>query len=139
MPSVCDGVDWLYSDIVKDHFFNPRNILLNETEYVSDGIGVVGSPACGDMMAVWIQVDPKNKCITECKWRTFGCASAIASTSMMSVMATENGGMTLARAKRMTPEAIIERLGGLPDRKYHCSVLGHAALREAIKDYEEIL
>ena len=136
---VCDGVDWLYSDIVKDHFFNPRNILLNEAHYVADGIGVVGSPACGDMMAVWIRVDPKTGRISECKWRTFGCASAIASTSMMSVMATESGGMTLARAKHMTPEAIIERLGGLPDRKYHCSVLGHAALREAIKDYEESL
>lgn len=55
---------------------------------------------------------------------------------MLSVMATENGGMALARAKRLTPEAIIERLGGLPDRKYHCSVLGHQALREAILDYE---
>lgn len=139
IPPVCDGVDWLYSDIVKDHFFNPRNILLNEVEYVADGLGVVGSPACGDMMAVWIKVDLETKRITECKWRTFGCASAIASTSMMSVMATENGGMLLARAKRMTPEAIIERLSGLPDRKYHCSVLGHTALREAIKDYEESL
>jgi NifU-like protein len=135
--NVCDGVEWLYSDIVKDHFFNPRNILLNEAEYEADGLGVVGSPACGDMMAVWIQVNRETKRITECKWRTFGCASAIASTSMMSVMATENGGMTLSRAKRITPEAIIERLNGLPDRKYHCSVLGHAALREAIKDYEE--
>lgn len=139
IPSVCDGVDWLYSDIVKTHFFNPQNILLNEVEYMADGLGVVGSPACGDMMAVWIKVDPKTKRITECKWRTFGCASAIASTSMMSVMVTEKGGMVLSRAKRITPEAIILRLGGLPDRKYHCSVLGHTALREAIKDYEESL
>lgn len=139
MPNICDGINWLYSDIVKDHFFNPRNILLNEIDYIADGVGVVGSPACGDMMAVWIKIDSKTKCIRECKWRTFGCASAIASTSMMSVMATEKGGMTLARAKRMTPEAIIERLGGLPDRKYHCSVLGHTALREAINDYEESL
>ncbi len=105
--------------------------------YVADGLGVVGSPACGDVMAVWINIDPKTKKITECKWRTFGCASAIASTSMMSIMATENGGMTLAKAKRMTPEAIIDRLGGLPDRKYHCSVLGHLGLREAIEDYEK--
>ncbi len=135
--SICDGVDWLYSDIVKDHFFNPRNILINDADYVADGIGVVGSPACGDMMAVWIRVDESTGKIVECKWRTFGCASAIASTSMMSVMSTENGGMTLARAKRMTPESIIERLQGLPNRKYHCSVLGHTALREAIKDYEE--
>ncbi len=134
--SVCDVEDWLYSDIVKDHFFNPRNLLVDEANYVADGVGIVGSPACGDMMAVWIKVDKENKKIIECKWRTFGCASAIASTSMMSVMATENGGMTFARAKRLTPEAIIDRLGGLPNRKYHCSVLGHNALYEAIIDYE---
>ncbi|MFZ2252957.1 MAG: iron-sulfur cluster assembly scaffold protein [Minisyncoccia bacterium] len=134
----CDqGASWLYSDIVKDHFFNPRNILINDTEYESDGIGIVGSPACGDMMVVWIRVDQANKRITECVWRTFGCASAIASTSMMSIMATENGGMTLHDAKRLMPEAILERLGGLPDRKYHCSVLGHQALHEAVLDYEE--
>lgn len=133
----CDGENWLYSETVKDHFFNPRNLLLNEATYEADGLGVVGSPACGDMMALWIKVDPADERITECKWRTFGCASAIASTSMLSVMATEGGGMTLARGKRISPEAIIERLGGLPDRKYHCSVLGHLALREAIKDYEE--
>ena len=133
---VCDVEDWLYSDIVKDHFFNPRNLLIDEANYIADGIGIVGSPACGDMMAVWIKVDKESQKIKECKWRTFGCASAIASTSMMSVMATEKGGMTLLKAKRMTPEAIIERLSGLPNRKYHCSVLGHDALREAILDYE---
>lgn len=127
---------WLYSDVVKDHFFNPRNILLDESTYQSDGVGIVGSPACGDMMVVWIKVNPKEQTIAECKWRTFGCASAIASTSMMSIMATENGGMPLAHAKRLTPEAIVERLGGLPSQKYHCSVLGHNALREAIADYE---
>ncbi|MEI6660236.1 MAG: iron-sulfur cluster assembly scaffold protein [bacterium] len=134
--TTCDVGDWLYSDTVKDHFFHPRNLLLDEADYVADGIGIVGSPACGDVMAVWIKVDPKEKNITECKWRTFGCASAIASTSMMSVIATEEGGMNISRAKRLTPELIIERLGGLPDRKYHCSVLGHLALRSAIEDYE---
>ena len=134
----CDqGSSWLYSDIVKDHFFHPRNILIDEKDYEADGLGIVGSPACGDVMAVWIKIDSKTEKITECKWRTFGCASAIASTSMMSIMATENGGMTLKQAKRLTPEAIIDRLGGLPDRKYHCSVLGHLALREAIADYEK--
>lgn len=136
-PPLCDVGDWLYSETVRDHFFNPRNLLIDDANYEADGIGVVGSPACGDMMAVWIRVDKKTEHITECKWRTFGCGSAIASTSMMSVIATENGGMPLARAKRMTPETIIERLGGLPDRKYHCSVLGHQALREAIHDYEQ--
>lgn len=135
--STCDVGEWVYSDTVKDHFFNPRNILIDEEGYVADGVGIVGSPACGDMMAVWIKVDKETGRITECVWRTFGCASAIASTSMMSVMATENGGMDIRKAKHMTPEAIIERLGGLPDRKYHCSVLGHLALREAILDYEQ--
>lgn len=132
-----DVGNWLYSETVRDHFFAPRNLLLDEATYEADGIGIVGSPACGDMMAVWIKVDPETQRITECKWRTFGCASAIASTSMMSVMVTEEGGMLLARAKRLTPEAIIERLDGLPDRKYHCSVLGHLAIREAIKDFEQ--
>src|SRR3989338_5078866 len=138
MPQqLCDVGNWLYSDTVKDHFFHPRNILLDEAGYCADGIGIVGSPVCGDMMVVWIKVAPKEKRISECKWRTFGCATAIASTSMLSVMVTEAGGMALPRAKRLTPESIIERLDGLPDRKYHCSVLGHLALREAIKDYEE--
>lgn len=133
----CDVENWLYSDIVRDHFFNPRNILIDEKKYKADGLGIVGSPTCGDMMVVWVKIDKKKKKIKECKWRTFGCASAIASTSMMSLMVTENGGMNLFKAKRLTPEAIIDRLGGLPDRKYHCSVLGHTALREAINDYEE--
>lgn len=135
--NTCDVGEWVYSEIVKDHFFHPRNILIDDENYVADGVGIVGSPACGDMMAVWIKVDKATARVTECKWRTFGCASAIASTSMMSVMATENGGMELKKAKRMTPEGIIDRLGGLPDRKYHCSVLGHLALREAIMDYEK--
>ncbi len=133
----CGGQpSWLYSEIVKDHFFSPRNLLIDEEHHKADGIGLVGSPACGDMMVVWISVDAQEQRIIECKWRTFGCASAIASTSMMSVMVLENGGMPISHAKRLTPEAIIERLGGLPDKKYHCSVLGHLALREAIADYE---
>jgi len=135
----CEQPNWLYGEIVKDHFFHPRNYLVDEENYEADGVGLVGSPACGDMMAVWIKVDKENQKISECKWRTFGCASAIASTSMMSIMVTENGGMTLKKAKRITPESIIERLGGLPERKYHCSVLGHQAIAEAIKDYENNL
>lgn len=133
----CDGENWLYSDIIKEHFFHPQNILVDDKDYVADGLGVTGSPLCGDMMAVWIKVDKNKNSITECKWRTFGCASAIASTSMMSVMVTENGGLDLNKAKKISPEAIIERLGGLPDKKYHCSVLSHLALREAIKEYEQ--
>jgi NifU-like protein len=129
------GVPWAYSDIVKEHFFNPRNVLGEAEDFPADGTGVVGSPACGDVMLVAIRVDPATRRIRACRWRTFGCASAIASTSMMSVMATEEGGMTLDRAQRLKPEEIIDRLGGLPDRKYHCSVLGHHALREAVLDY----
>ncbi len=137
IKNACDVGNWLYSDIVKDHFFHPRNIFLDDVAYVADGVGITGSPLCGDMMVVWIKVDKDTQRITECLWRTFGCASAIASTSMMSVMATEHGGMLVKHAKRISPEAIIERLGGLPDRKYHCSVLGHEALRKAIEDYEK--
>mgnify|MGYP001619878420 CR=1 FL=1 len=131
------GQSWLYSEIVKDHFFNPRNILLDDKNYKADGIGIVGSPACGDMMIVWIGVDKKTKRIKECKWRTFGCASAIASTSMMSVMVTENGGMRIKDAKYLKPQHILVRLGGLPERKFHCSVLGQEALHDAIKNFEK--
>jgi NifU-like protein involved in Fe-S cluster formation len=122
-----DGADWVYSQTVKEHFFYPRNILFDETGYNADGVGVVGSPECGDVMHVWIKINKKTKRIKECKWRTFGCASAIASVSMMSVMATENGGMDLKSAQTLKPQQIVERLGGLPERKFHCSVLGHEA------------
>ena len=130
------GEPWVYSEVVKEHFLHPQNLLIDDVDYEPDGIGVYGSPACGDMMAVWIKVNKETGRIRECKWRTFGCASAIASTSMMSVMVTEGLGMTLREAKRLKPEQIIERLGGLPDRKFHCSVLGHLTLREAVLDYE---
>jgi len=128
--------DWLYSEIVKDHFFNPRNYLAEE-KYEADGFGTAGSPVCGDLMKVWIKVDSEKNKIIECKWQTFGCASAIASTSMMSVMVTENGGMILEEAKKLSAEKIMTRLGGLPDNKIHCSVLGHLALRNAIDDYQK--
>lgn len=129
------GIPWAYSDVVKEHFFHPQNVLKDGEDFPADGTGIVGSPACGDVMLVAIQVDPKTRRVRACRWRTFGCASAIASTSMMSLMAIEGEGMTLERALRLKPEEIIERLGGLPDRKYHCSVLGHQALREAVRDF----
>ena len=128
--------EWLYSKIVKDHFFNPRNYLEMEN-YEADGFGTAGSPVCGDLMKVWIKVDAKTNKIIDCKWQTFGCASAIASTSMMSVMVTENGGMDLEGAKKIDAQKIMDRLGGLPDNKIHCSVLGHLALRSAIDDYQK--
>ncbi len=130
--------DWFYSDKVKEHFFHPRNILISEDEirkFNADGVGIVGSAACGDVMRIWIKVDPETDRIKECKWRTYGCGSAIASTSMLSVMVTENGGMKIDDALKLKPGDIIKRLGGLPARKIHCSVLGDKALREAINDY----
>jgi NifU-like protein involved in Fe-S cluster formation/bacterioferritin-associated ferredoxin len=126
---------WFYTDAVKEHFFHPHNFMQDETSYHADGIGMVGSPACGDMMKIWITVDPKTERVTDLKWQTFGCASAIASTSMMSDIVTENGGLTLEQARTLKPQDIMERLGGLPLRKVHCSVLGDKALRSAINDY----
>jgi NifU-like protein involved in Fe-S cluster formation len=130
-----ENEEWFYSDIVKDHFFKPRNLLLEEPKEFG-GVGDVGSPACGDTMRLWIWIDKKTQRIEKCKWKTFGCASAIASTSMLSVMVTENGGMKIKDAKKITAKDILKRLGGLPAIKIHCSVLGDQALRAAIKDYE---
>ena len=129
-----DGIGWNYSDKVKEHFLNPHNVLkVSEEEYKPDGIGYVGSPACGDMMKIFIKV--KNNRIVDLKWQTFGCASAIGSTSMLSDMITKDGGMTLEEAYKIKPEDIINELGGLPSNKIHCSVLGDKALREAINDF----
>lgn len=133
-----DSKGWFYSDKVKDHFFNPRNICktaeeVEEFKKKANGMGQVGSPACGDMMEIWLEV--KDERIVDCRWRTFGCASAISSTSMMSVMLKENGGMKLEDALKLKPQQIVERLDGLPNRKFHCSVLGDKALRAAINDY----
>ncbi|MBI4713653.1 iron-sulfur cluster assembly scaffold protein [Candidatus Uhrbacteria bacterium] len=128
---------WFYSDIVKEHFFHPRNFIedgeIDESRF--NAIGKVGSPACGDELRVWMKVDPKTERIVEFRWRTFGCGSAIASTSIASVIVTENGGMTLDEARKLKPQEIIDRLGGLPQRKFHCSVLCDKALRDAINDY----
>lgn len=127
---------WFYSDTVKDHFFHPRNFLDHEPEPGSyNAQGKVGSPACGDELRVWMFVDPVAERIQTFRWKTFGCGSAIASTSMASVMVTENGGMTLDQARELKPQDIMERLGGLPTRKFHCSVLCDKALRDAINDY----
>lgn len=126
---------WIYSATVKDHFFHPRNALQEDEAFVPDGVGEVGSPACGDLMRILIQVDADSDTIKACRWSTFGCASAIASTSMLSVMITENGGMRLEDALKLRANDILVRLGGLPAQKVHCSVLGDEALREAIMDY----
>lgn len=126
---------WFYTDTVKEHFFHPKNFMEDEAAYADAAMGMVGSPACGDAMKIWIKVDPAAERITDLKWKTFGCGSAIASTSMMSVMVTENGGRTIDEARKLRPQDIMERLGGLPARKVHCSVLGDKALRAAINDW----
>jgi nitrogen fixation NifU-like protein len=125
--------DWLYSDTVKDHFTNPRNVLLgDETSFPADGRGKTGNIKCGDQMLMLLQI--KDDVITDVRWKTYGCASAIASTSMLSETIK---GMKIEDAYKIKPEDLVAKLGGLPDFKIHCSVLGDKALREAINDYLE--
>ena len=90
---------------------------------------------CGDMMKMWLKIESDTEKVKEMKWRTFGCGSAIAATSMFSVMITENGGLPLDEALKIKPQHIMERLGGLPNRKIHCSVLADKAFRKAANDY----
>lgn len=124
---------WDYTDTLKEHFFNPRNVLtVPEEEYKADGIGEVGNIKCGDMMKIYIKVDDATETITDLKWKTYGCASAIGSTSMLSEMVI---GKSIDYAVHVTPKDIAEALGGIPDQKFHCSVLGDKALRAAIEDY----
>lgn len=132
-----DGTQWLYSDKVKEHFLHPKNFVEgDEPSEKYNGVGVVGNPACGDMMKVWIYIQDNH--IKRCRWQTFGCAPAIATTSVMSEMVTKGKGMTLDKARKIQATDIIKALGGLPDRKIHCSVLGDQALRAAIENYINI-
>jgi len=124
--------DWLYTDKVLEHFMHPKNILVDEDAYKEDGKGITGNIKCGDQMIVAIKVDKKKGIIKDCKWKTFGCASAIASTSALSEMVK---GMTLEDAYHVSAKDINKELGGLPEHKIHCSVLGDKALRAAINDY----
>jgi Fe-S cluster assembly protein NifU len=123
---------WVYSDKVKEHFMHPKNILDDEDNYIGDGRGEIGNAICGDMMLMLIKVNKDKNIITDCKWKTYGCASAIASTSVLSEMVI---GMTLEEAYKIKPMNIIDELDGLPNHKIHCSVLGDKALRNAIDDY----
>lgn len=134
---ILSGIPWVYSKKVRQHFLQPKNFMKfgEEKKFKYNAVGMIGSPACGDVMKFWLWIDPKTERIKKCRWRTFGCASAIASTSVLSEMITKNGGMTLDKARKITPEDIIKELGGLPAIKYHCSVLGDKALRDAINDY----
>ena len=123
---------WVYTEKLKEHFTNPKNILKDENLDDFDGKGIVGNIKCGDEMMVVIKVDKKNQTITDCKWKTYGCASAIGSTSVLSEMVK---GMKLDQAYHVTPKDVAKELGGLPEHKIHCSVLGDKALRAAINDY----
>lgn len=126
---------WIYSDIVKDHFMNPRHFLMgDQSTYPHDGAGLVGNPICGDQMLMMIQVDPTTDTIKDLKWKTYGCASAIASTSALAELAI---GKTLDDASQISAEQIATHLGGLPKHKFHCSILGHEALAAAIQDYRK--
>jgi nitrogen fixation NifU-like protein len=123
--------DWLYSDTVKEHFTNPRNVLLeDESSFDYNARGQTGNIKCGDQMLMLLKID--NDVITDVRWRTYGCASAIASTSMLSDVIK---GMKIEDAYKVKPEDLVEKLGGLPSYKIHCSVLGDKALRAAIDDY----
>jgi len=120
----------MYSDIVMDHFRNPRNV--GEIKK-PDGSGMVGNPVCGDQMLFQISVD-KNGIITDVKYKTFGCGAAIAVSSMVSEMAL---GKHIDEALIITTKQVAEELGGLPPKKMHCSNLGSAALARAINDYKK--
>ena len=125
-------LDWAYTEEVKEHFTNPKNILDDESQFQEDGKGLVGNIKCGDQMLMLIKVDRDKGVIQDCRWKTYGCASAIASTSVLSEMVK---GMTLKDAFNVSPHDIMNKLGSLPEHKVHCSVLGDKALREAINDY----
>ena len=119
----------LYNDTVMEHFMNPRNV--GELEN-PDGTGTYGSPVCGDMMQIQIKVE--NDVITDAKFKTFGCGSAIASSSMATSMII---GKTVEEALEVSNKQIIEELGGLPAVKVHCSVLADHAIKAAIYDYAQ--
>ena len=117
----------LYSDKVMEHFANPRNV--GEIED-ADGIGEVGNAKCGDIMKMYIKV--KDGCISDVKFRTFGCGAAVATSSMATEMIK---GKSISDALKLTNKAVVEALDGLPDSKLHCSVLAEQAMKSAISDY----
>ncbi|OGP71404.1 MAG: iron-sulfur cluster assembly scaffold protein [Deltaproteobacteria bacterium RBG_13_58_19] len=119
----------MYSNVVMEHFNNPKNTGVIEN---ASGVGEVGNPVCGDMMTFYIKV--KDEVIEDIKFQTFGCVAAIAVSSIVSEMAK---GKKLAEAQKITKKVVAEALGGLPANKMHCSNLGADALALAIKNYQE--
>ncbi len=117
-----------YSEKVMDHFTNPRNV--GEIEN-ADGVGVVGNAKCGDIMKMYLKID-ENDVITDCKFKTFGCGAAIATSSMATELVK---GHTVSEALALTNSAVVEALDGLPAIKVHCSVLAEEAIKSAVADY----
>ena len=117
----------LYSEKVMDHFRNPRNVGVIED---ADGVGEVGNAKCGDIMKIYLKID--NDIVTDVKFETFGCGSAIASSSMATELIK---GQPLSEVLKLTNKAVTEALDGLPAHKLHCSVLAEEAIQNAVKDY----
>ena len=119
----------LYSDKVMGHFRNPRNVGVIED---ADGIGEVGNAKCGDIMKMYLKIE--DEVIKDVKFETFGCGSAIASSSMATEMIK---GQPVSEAMKLTNKAVAEALDGLPDYKMHCSVLAEESIKSALEDYEK--
>ena len=121
----------MYSEKVMDHFNNPRNV--GEIENAS-GVGTVGNAKCGDIMRIYLDIDEDTKIIKDCKFKTFGCGAAVATSSMATEMVK---GKTIYEALQVTNKAVMDALDGLPPVKVHCSLLAEEAVHAALWDYAE--